>query len=252
LSWRSVAEARAAWDGFQRGWVELPPAARRGWWVALGEGLVVAQALAIALVLAVRRLDARGGLAVEEAWVRRIGEIEALSFNSAIWLDVFGNGFLLTPLIAVTAAVAAHRRAPLLAVALVLGYASLFIPLFSCWLLWPRERPTFIADGIGSPGAALSSFPSGHLLQAVVAYGALWYLWCRSTGRWAERVTATILLVGVVTVVALARLRLGSHWPTDIAAALVLGAAWLALLVRALRRGERLAVAGPVSAAARG
>ena len=35
-----------------------------------------------------------------------------------------------------------------------------------------------------------------------------------------------------------ARLRLGAHWPTDIAAAALLGTAWVAVLILALRRAE--------------
>jgi membrane-associated phospholipid phosphatase len=222
-------------------WLNLPTAARRDWWVSLGWGLLATQLLTIALVLLTRRLEQGGWLEGEEAALVALEATEIISFNDAIWLDVFGNGFVLTAMMFVSAGFAAIRRRPIVSIALVLGYASLFIPLVSGWFVWGRMRPSVIASGMGSPGGSISSFPSGHLLQAIVAFGILFYLWLRSGRSIGERSLTCALYLLLVCTVALARLRLGAHWPSDMAAAAIIGFFWVAMVVRALRAAESAA-----------
>jgi undecaprenyl-diphosphatase len=47
-----------------------------------------------------------------------------------------------------------------------------------------------------------------------------------------------LLVLALASVVGLARLRLGAHWPSDVLAGFVLGAVWAVVLTVALRRGE--------------
>jgi membrane-associated phospholipid phosphatase len=175
----------------------------------------------------------------EEAMLLALRDAEILSFNDAIWLDVFGNGFVLSAMIMIAAGFAASRGLPLTALTLALGYATLFLPVVSAWVIWGRARPLSIEGGIGSPGASISSFPSGHLVQAVVAFGLLWFLWIRVAPALAERLIATLLFLLVVMVTCVARLRLGAHWPTDMVAAILIGCFWLAAILRALVLAER-------------
>jgi membrane-associated phospholipid phosphatase len=225
-------------------WKDVPAASRRTWWVSLGWGLLATVALTLLLVLKTRSLERGGWLESESAALVALEAAELISFNDAIWLDVFGNGFVLTAMISVSAGIAAFRRRPLFAIALALGYASLFIPVVIGWLAWGRTRPTIIASGIGSPGALLSSFPSGHLVQAIVAFGILCYLWLRNGRSFGERSLTCILYLLLVFTVALARLRLGAHWPSDMIAAAIIGFFWLAMVVRALRAAESVSAQG--------
>ena len=80
-----------------------------------------------------------------------------------------------------------------------------------------RERPFITHSAISCAAAPLDrySFPSGHTLHAV---SFTWIL-CSYHPEWAPLVVPFTLLV------ALSRVILGLHYPTDIAAGAVLGAA---------------------------
>ena len=78
-------------------------------------------------------------------------------------------------------------------------------------------------------------FPSGHAMAATVVWGGLatWY----AVGRPAHRYAAAGTIVALVAV---SRLALGVHYLADVIAAVVLGAAWIALVsALALDRPDR-------------
>lgn len=79
------------------------------------------------------------------------------------------------------------------------------------------------------------SFPSGHSMASMVAYGMLAYLallalpprrWVRGAG-----VTALALLIATI---GFSRIYLAAHWFTDVLGGFALGAAWLALSITLL------------------
>ncbi|KEF42572.1 MAG: hypothetical protein ER33_04715 [Cyanobium sp. CACIAM 14] len=78
------------------------------------------------------------------------------------------------------------------------------------------------------------SFPSGHALGSLVLFGFLAAVLAHAyphLARWiGGLVSALILLIG------LSRLYLGVHYPTDVAAGYAVGALWLVLCLRVLRR----------------
>jgi membrane-associated phospholipid phosphatase len=43
-----------------------------------------------------------------------------------------------------------------------------------------------------------------------------------------------VLLIAIVCITGLARVRLGTHWPSDVIAGIVIGVAWLSVVLRAL------------------
>lgn len=80
-----------------------------------------------------------------------------------------------------------------------------------------------------------ASFPSGHTLNAVAVVGTIAYLLIlrqRSTSARTLTITAAVLF-GLT--IGLSRVFLGHHWFTDVVAAWLLGAAWLALVITAHR-----------------
>ncbi len=77
-------------------------------------------------------------------------------------------------------------------------------------------------------------FPSGHVMFAVVCFGGMAIVLSGLGGRCAipARI-AQVALVLLVAAMAMSRVYLGAHWPSDTAGALVMGAVWLTILVGA-------------------
>ena len=90
-----------------------------------------------------------------------------------------------------------------------------------------RSRPVF-DQLVGGRG---DSFPSGHVVATTALLFALaWYL---SAGRTTHPRRWIWGLAGAGSVLmALSRVYLGVHWPTDVMAGMTLGAAWTAMCAR--------------------
>ena len=206
----------------------------------------VAAALLCAGLTLFARSVADDGLA---DWDRRQMEAIAdgvlpLKFTDGIILESPGNLFILIPICLITAGIAAWRGKVLVAIALPVSYVAARFLIWGGWHLWDRQRPDFIADG----AAALSahSFPSGHALLTATVYGFLAWLWMRSTKSVAERGLAGLLLLGLLVVVGGARLLLGAHWPSDVAAGAVIGIVYLVGNALSVVWAERHAAANPL------
>lgn len=88
-----------------------------------------------------------------------------------------------------------------------------------------RERPA-VAHLAGEP--ATSSFPSGHVAASAATYGCL----ALAVSAWTRyRVRGVLLLAAgmLVAAVALTRLYLGMHYPTDVMASLLFAPTWVAV-----------------------
>ncbi len=79
------------------------------------------------------------------------------------------------------------------------------------------------------------AWPSGHAAAAAaIATAVIVYFRARVTG--ATRWWVTSGAVIYASAVGMSRVALGVHWPTDVVAGWLIGAAWVLVLVRALRR----------------
>lgn len=74
--------------------------------------------------------------------------------------------------------------------------------------------------------------------MSTFVHGFLAYLWARATPRIGERVFAFAVAAAWVLIISVGRLRLGSHWPSDMIAGYLIAAAWLTVVIVAQRRLE--------------
>ncbi|MEV4909264.1 VTT domain-containing protein [Streptomyces albidoflavus] len=156
-----------------------------------------------------------------------------------VTLQKLRNDFVDNVMIAVTELGSAIVAITVIAaVALVLAWERCWRTLaywltavgFSQALVWilkmmlERARPIVMYNG-----ADRFSFPSGHVASSIVVYGFLAFLLARAKSP-KIRFTVTLLVVGLVGLIAFSRLYLGAHWLSDVLASLSLGTAWVALL----------------------
>jgi len=100
----------------------------------------------------------------------------------------------------------------------------------------PRPMPGRLNPRGGMPQGP--SFPSSHVSDYVATLGfASWILWRR---RSPLAVPVAVTSVGLIGLIGPSRVRTGDHRWSDVAAGYVLGAAYLAILVRLARRDRRL------------
>jgi undecaprenyl-diphosphatase len=90
-------------------------------------------------------------------------------------------------------------------------------------VLVARPRPALVHPVALASGY---SFPSGHAGGSTAVYGVLALVVVAGVARWARLMlaTGTALLVGAV---AMSRVLLGVHYPSDVAAGVALGLAWV-------------------------
>ncbi|HEX8693467.1 MAG TPA: phosphatase PAP2 family protein [Longimicrobium sp.] len=231
-----IAGVRRTARRFREDWRALPDAARRRFLWTLAIGLGVSAGVMLGLCFVTRGLEEEGRLAWEGVLLRRLDRSDAMSFSTALWAESPGNSVFMIPVVLAAALVCVWLRRPLRALAVLAAFFMLDLVVLLGWLAWSRARPVAVAGGIASPG--FHSFPSGHVAQIVAAYGFFVYLWLRASRSFWEQTLAVALFLGVLGSVALARLRLGSHWPSDILAGAAVGALWLAVVTAALRRAE--------------
>jgi membrane-associated phospholipid phosphatase len=235
--WLLAEGARHTRERFREGWREhATDIPRRRFFWTITWGWAIASAVMLALCWGARRLEDAGRLAWEFAVLERVGTEGPMSFSTALWAESPGNSVFMIPVILAVALLCVWVRRPLRAMAVLASFFIMDLVVLLGWLVWNRDRPVAIEGGIASPG--FHSFPSGHVAQMVAAYGLFTWFWVRASRNWIERVVAVTLHVVATTVVALSRLRLGAHWPTDIIAGAIVGVLWLAVVIVALRRAE--------------
>ncbi|MDF1872324.1 phosphatase PAP2 family protein [Vannielia sp.] len=99
-----------------------------------------------------------------------------------------------------------------------------------------RPRPDLVPHAVD---AATASFPSGHSMMAAVTYLTIAVMIARVEKRMRLKVFYFAAAIVVTVMVGLSRVYLGVHWPSDVLAGWMLGAAWALgvwLLARALAK----------------
>lgn len=232
-SWATGRLWDSARDAFMTDWRSLSPESRGRFLRVLAVGLASVLALTAVIALVARTNLGGREAELEASLVEASADWRWPSFHKSIWLEEPGGSTLLIPVVLLATWTAARLGRSLEAIAIAAAFVGAKPILLLGRLLFRRDRPDLIADGIVAPGT--ESFPSGHTIQAVCVWGVLAYLLIRSSGSWLERAIVVVLWLAISAVVAAARLRLGTHWPSDLAAGAVLGIAWAGVIVFAVR-----------------
>jgi undecaprenyl-diphosphatase len=98
-----------------------------------------------------------------------------------------------------------------------------------------RPRPRIFEWGTY---AMSSSFPSGHAMSSVIVYGTVAYLAARLQQRLASRVLTLTFAGLVIALICASRIYLGVHYPSDIAAGVVVGLAWAGFCMAVLEAAQ--------------
>lgn len=96
-----------------------------------------------------------------------------------------------------------------------------------------RERPSVVPALVEVAGF---SYPSGHSLTSASVYLTVAFLACHRLETRARKTIVVVMALGVVTGIGASRAYIGAHYPSDVAAGLLLGTGWALFVAAALRR----------------
>lgn len=197
-------------------------------YTALGLYLTVGAVLAIACSLLFVQLASHvqsgATQAFDEAVMRwmgahRIGWIE----RSLLEITALGTGLVVMMIVVIAALfliATQHRFSAFLLLVASAGGIVLNMVLKSTF---DRPRPQLF-EWLTVPSS--SSFPSGHAMSSAIVYFTVAYLIARlEKRRWMRHLTivGALLLVALISV---SRLYLGVHYPSDVAAGVIIGLGW--------------------------
>lgn len=188
------------------------------------------------------------------------GTTQAFDDRVLVWLGAHRNPLTDTAMLELTALGTAS------VVLMIAGVAALFLVLnkhkYSALLLavatagglalnmvlkigFHRPRPHITVWGAQ---AFSSSFPSGHAMNAAIVYGTVAYLAARVQKHlWSKLLTMFSALI-LIVLICLSRLYLGVHYPSDVAAGVIIGLAWAGFCMATLEGIQRYVKRGEIAA----
>jgi membrane-associated phospholipid phosphatase len=124
-----------------------------------------------------------------------------------------------------------RKRQGLLAGAFVVAVFAEEVVAYALKHLVGRARPS---PSFSNYNAGGFSFPSGHVMRASVLFGLLSYLLYRSFKSSLLRLSIILGYIISITLVALSRVYLGVHYPSDVLASVLMGSALLTLIITSI------------------
>ena len=146
--------------------------------------------------------------------------------HGASWL---GRSAVLVPAAVVIAVAAARLHRPLRWLAPLAGILGAIVIQNAVKAIVARPRPpVHRLESVSS-----TSFPSGHATEATAFFLVLAVVLVRGSHALSVRLLLPGAALVIIAAVALSRVYLGVHYPTDVVAGMLLGGAWGVLTARA-------------------
>lgn len=222
----------------------------RGFWAAI----IAFLGLGLAAGAAATALFAVVATAVERGFTEQVDGVVlqwVAARRTPVWdfvmleITTLGNGLVVTVLVGVVSLflwLTHHRWSVYILVVGVIGGMILNNVLKT---LFGRPRPTIIEP---VDHVLTLSFPSGHAMTAIIAYGAVAYLVGRLEPTAALRRATWLTAAIVVLAIGISRIYLGVHYPSDVFGGFVAGVAWLAFVAASVKAVHYFAPRRPETA----
>lgn len=183
------------------------------------------------------RVMSGGTQKFDESVLRWAASLHTPTLDSVMLeITTLGTGTVVLMIVCVAALFLTLTRHKYSALLLIVATAGGL--LLDMWLKhwFARPRPHVFVWGTQAFG---SSFPSGHAMSATVVYSTVAYLAARlHERRWARAITMSIALL-LVLLICFSRIYLGVHYPSDVAAGVIIGLAWAAFCMATLEGIQR-------------
>ena len=220
----STVEAARVRHDTEMGHRTAPVTGRLGRYTMLAGAAVIWSIAGLALWLGARTVCPHGTCRVLELDRQLLWALNALQrpwldalLTAATWL---GSIIVLVPLALALAWRYRRRGQPVAAFLLPLAVGGAWLLAHAGKLLVARPRPDLYPALISMP--ADLSFPSAHAMQ-ITAFALAWVLATGSRPGWAGVIAAALIIL----MVALSRLYLQLHFPSDVVIGMIAGAAWV-------------------------
>lgn len=170
--------------------------------------------------------------AFDDAVLRWIGEHRPLNLEPVMLEITFlGTGTVVLAVVAVSAMFLWLTRHQYSAALLLISTVGGILLNNLLKVGFDRPRPQVFEWG---SQALSSSFPSGHAMSAAVVYGTVAYLAARLQKRHLHRVFTLMAAFLLIVLIAITRLYLGVHYPSDVLAGIIIGLAWASFCMATL------------------
>jgi undecaprenyl-diphosphatase len=228
----------------------------KGFRIALGH--VHSFRAAVGIFVLAGSAVALGGAAVFAEFAGEVREGDTQAFDERVlgWLGqnrheaferlmvevtMLGTGIVVLVMVGVAAMFLWLSRHRYSAILLLVATAGGIVLNNILKLSFARPRPQVFEWGTH---ALSSSFPSGHSMSAAIVYGTVAYLAARLQRRRWTRALTMLVALGLILLIGFSRLYLGVHYPSDVAAGLVIGLAWAGFCMATLEIVQRYAERG--------
>jgi undecaprenyl-diphosphatase len=199
-------------------------------------GLAVAIALSFGFAKIAAKVASGGTSGFDETAMRFMGshQVPWVS-NAMVEVTMLGTGIVVAMIIAVSALflwLYDYKNSATLLLVTTLGGLLLNTVLK---LGFDRPRPQFFDWGTH---VMSSSFPSGHAMSAAIVYPSVAYLAARVQKSGWSRLLTMLAAAILVLLISFSRVYLGVHYPSDVAAGVIVGLAWSAFCMTTLELAQ--------------